>query len=378
MKLLSVNFNMETDKDKVFGKVLMMDPLEAYEFSLITGADYMVDPIGYSVKGRMEVAIHRSVFQNGGFIYTPGLFSRDIKGKLIQGDSIKTQYAKHPELFVGKKKLIILDVQDNSCIEGAVYKKIVNAGLKPSDYLLYKSFNNGSNNEPLYEYLASRLFADKNMITENQVPWFNQNYIYNGKKINGGIPDFSAFQTDDLNIISGEFNIDFVSIQTVSGTFLTDGKPRKRINPGYKLIIGEAKVSKSSVSAATSQLQKYSSTCLPNELYYLIPDLEKSDYQESGVFNIDANYCSSIKTSVLNHKIDVESQKTDSEWISNITKMYLLSNLEFENIVEFIVQKLDLRNGVDITSKDLVEAVCSSDMAEISSFVRKNIIYREK
>lgn len=46
----------------------------------------------------------------------------------------------------------------------------------------------------MYEYLAAIHFINKGYIVENQVPWFQQNYKYNGKILNGGIPDFSAFK----------------------------------------------------------------------------------------------------------------------------------------------------------------------------------------
>ena len=375
VELLSVNFGFDIIENDLFEEILLLDPMEAFEFSLITGANYLISSVGYSFKGRMEVSIHRSLFQNGGFIYTPGLFSRDQSGFLRPGESVKEQYKKYPQLFIGFKKLIIINVSDNSCIEEMLYDKIKNSGKDPSDYIVYKSFNNGSNNEPLLEYFASKFFSKNGLMTENQAPWFNQNYIYDGKKINGGIPDFSAFSCEDLYLVSESLNLNHMNIQTTSAIFLKEKSGHKIDTSNYHLILGEAKTTKGSLSSALAQLDKYSSTALPNELYLIIPDLYDYSSEEYGVLNIDLNNQIVLKTPTKIKAVDTGSQQIDAKWISNITKMYLLSNLDFEDIILFITKNMGLTNSSSITSKELVTSINKSSMNEIIDFVTDRIQY---
>ena len=39
--------------------------------------DYLLHPVGISMKGRNETFVHRSVFQENSYIYSPGLFGRN-------------------------------------------------------------------------------------------------------------------------------------------------------------------------------------------------------------------------------------------------------------------------------------------------------------
>lgn len=375
-RILTTNFDFKEIDDPIFGKVIEMKPKEAFEFSLITGANYLFVPIGYTIKGRMDVAIHRSIFQNNSFIFSYGLFSRDLEQNLIEGDSILHMYKKYPVIFTGKKKLALITIYEHSCIEEEIYNKIMRGGCDPSEYLIYKVFSSGSNLEPFHEYVACRRFAERGLLTENQAPWFNQAFVIGEKRINGGIPDVSAFSSPDLYELSLRIPLNFINIQLLSGIFLTDGNPGRILNKDYELIIGEAKVSSNGLVAAINQLLQYNETGVPTELYTVIHDVEEPPTQEIGVFYIDNLYNTEIEESEEPPKANEQLRLNDSIWLSNIINFYLISNLEFTKIELFIRENCPYVIKDKIKSKDLVNTLCSVSYKQVLEYVLKNITFR--
>ncbi len=375
-RILTKNFNFKEVEDPIFKKVIEMSPKDAFEFSLITGASYLFVPIGYTVKGRMDVAIHRSTFQKNSFIFSYGLYSRDLNQNLIEGESILHMYKKYPTMFSGKKKLALVTIYEHSCVEEDIYNKIVEGGCNPSDYLIYKVFNSGSNLEPFHEYVSCRRFAERGLLTENQAPWFNQAFEIDGKRINGGIPDVTAFSSPDLHELSLRVPLDFINIQLLSGLFLSDGKPGRVINNNYELIIGEAKVSSNGLLAATSQLSQYNETGVPTELYTVIHDVIQPPAKEIGVFYIDDLYNTEIEKSEEPTKSNDELRLIDSGWLSNMINFYLLSNLEFAKIESYIKQNCPYSIKGKIKSKDLVNTLCSVSYKHVLDYVLKNITFK--
>lgn len=179
------------------GPMIVMSPEEAFLFSSISCAQYLLTPNGVSFKGRSEVFIHRSVFSDGYLIYSPGLFSRTIEGFLREENSSDRLLSDYPYVFNCDKFIYIKDINrgEFSNIESSCYKELKSAGLKCEDFVLYKNFLFGGLNEALLEYLACKEYINQGYIVENQVPWFQQSYKYNGKVLNGGTPDFSAFHS---------------------------------------------------------------------------------------------------------------------------------------------------------------------------------------
>ena len=47
--------------------------------------NYLLHPVGISMKGRNETFVIRSVFQENSYIYSPGLFGRNELMKLEEG-----------------------------------------------------------------------------------------------------------------------------------------------------------------------------------------------------------------------------------------------------------------------------------------------------
>ncbi|MGB2415741.1 MAG: hypothetical protein ACPH6A_01770, partial [Flavobacteriaceae bacterium] len=247
---------------KGIGTVVKMNASSAFDFSAITGANYLLAPIGITMKGRNETFIHRAVFQEESYIYSPGLFERDIKRSLTEGNSADKLMSLYPEIFSGDKYILIKEISTglNSNIDTKVYNELVQSGLDPRDFILYKLFKSGQSQECIYEYFTSLYYINKGYIVENQTPWFQQNYFYKDKRLNGGIPDFSAFKTDIINSLR-EFNIlsqkegILINKIPVIKNFKTIKKESAFVkSDNYDLIIGEVKSDKSSLDQAIRQM----------------------------------------------------------------------------------------------------------------------------
>jgi len=163
-QLLSIlkNLGFNIIKDNIFGDVVLFSAEQAYNFSSITGAKYLFYQNGITMKGRSEVFIHRSVFSNNHLIYAPGVISRNLNGEIIEGNSARYLKDKFPSVFKGDKKLLIVDLENESSnIENKIYNKIVNNGDEPENYLLYKNFLTNNLGESFQEYLASIYFSNQ-------------------------------------------------------------------------------------------------------------------------------------------------------------------------------------------------------------------------
>lgn len=94
----------KTIKDDLFGEILEMSAYDTFDFSALTGAKYLSNENGVTVKGRNETFIHRSIFQEDALIYSPGLFERDINEYVEEGNSANYLNSKYPFIFKGNKK----------------------------------------------------------------------------------------------------------------------------------------------------------------------------------------------------------------------------------------------------------------------------------
>ncbi len=337
----SLGFN--TLVHEKLGTLIEMGPEDAFVFSSIVGASYLCNLNGVTMKGRCEVFIHRSVFQNGYYIYSPGLFDRDLSGKLREGNSSNFLKKAYPKVFLEKKYVLVRDIPfgTSSNVERRVYEEVV-GHEDPSNFILYKNFQSGSSTEPFYEYLTSIYFLKSGYITENQVPWFQQNYKYNNKVLNGGIPDFSAFKSSIFKYL-----IEYGIVKKDQGLVLNmlpvlrnfKSKLEKISNTDtnfeYELYIGEVKSSRSSEQAAVTQLYKYSATELADKYLTIIPDLVDNHIDEFGEV-----YLKNSKIEVNNPKVSIRKnnqlREIDDKWINTYIKMLLLGNLEFNYITKLI------------------------------------------
>lgn len=275
---------------------------------------------------------------------------------------------KYPLVFEGEKKIIIYDVPIGtpSNIEKKIYDKILENNLNPNDYVLYKNSDSNVLGESLQEYLASIYFINKGYLVENQVPWFQQNYHYKNKILQGGIPDFSAFHNSiskhlySSNIISEKgIHVCLFPVIRLFRKNLFVNKTAK--NYERELLIGEAKTSNSSLPQAIKQLTKYSSVELANELFTIIPNSKYNN--DFGSFYIDDN-CKLNFVSRNKQYFNDERTKEDDKWISTYVKMLLLGNIPFSKIETFIDSFRNENNLITYdkyNSTHLLDAVQNTD-----------------
>ncbi len=365
------------------GRVIMMSPGEAYLLSAMTGAKYLFYENGVTMKDRSEVFVHRSVFSNGHLIYSPGLFSRTADGYISEGNSADRLNQLYPYVFNGDKKVLILDIPPKvpSNVEHIVFKKIYDTGENPSDYVIYKNYLSNNIGESLQEYFAAKYFMGQGFIVENQVPWFQQNYKYNGKVYQGGIPDFSAFHSPISNdllkygIISHSKGVS-VRLIPVLRMFRSDFLSSKNnITRKLKrrLIIGEAKTSSSSLSQAIEQLNKYKGVDIADEFFTIIPDSKSNPYH--GSMYIDSDY--SIKYIQKSTTITKTDRiKTDGQWIDTYIKTLLLGNISFDKVIGFI-DSYRKKSGLAVYGKykstHLLDAVQNTNNTEMLEYIRNNL-----
>jgi hypothetical protein len=361
---------------KGIGTVIKMEAYSAFDFSAITGANYLVEPIGVTMKGRNETFIHRAVFQEGSYIYSPGLFERNINRSLSEGNSADKLLRLYPDVFSGDKYILINEIStgSNSNIDINVYNEIEKHGFNPKNFVLYKLFESGQSQESIYEYFTSLFYIKKGYIVENQTPWFQQNYLYKGERLNGGIPDFSAFKTDIINplrefsILSSNEGILINKIPVIKN-FITIKKKTdftvSKVN--YDLIIGEVKSDNSSIDQAIRQMNKYSNVELANKIYSIIPNCKNNGSENFGEFYLDQNILK-INESKKSLMVNSVSQQIDRDWINVNVKLNLLGNANFNLLMQYLINKYGLTKD-EIKSFHLIDFAMNISIPELIKII---------
>ncbi|MDC1392530.1 hypothetical protein N8334_04215 [Flavobacteriaceae bacterium] len=361
---------------KGIGTVIKMEAYSAFDFSAITGANYLVEPIGVTMKGRNETFIHRAVFQEGSYIYSPGLFERNINRSLSEGNSADKLLRLYPDVFSGDKYILINEIStgSNSNIDINVYNEIEKHGFNPKNFVLYKLFESGQSQESIYEYFTSLFYIKKGYIVENQTPWFQQNYLYKGERLNGGIPDFSAFKTDIINplrefsILSSNEGILINKIPVIKN-FITIKKKTdftvSKVN--YDLIIGEVKSDNSSIDQAIRQMNKYSNVELANKIYSIIPNCKNNGSENFGEFYLDQNILK-INESEKSLMVNSVSQQIDRDWINVNVKLNLLGNANFNLLMQYLINKYGLTKD-EIKSFHLIDFAMNISIPELIKII---------
>ena len=351
----------------LFDEVYDFDPIDAFNFSSITGANYLINNAGVSVKGRNETFIHRSVFQNNSLIYTPGLYERDIDLNITEGNSANLLKSKYPEIFKNNKKIILYKLNSNelSNIEENIFNKLIKNNIDPSNFILFKFRENYKNIEPFLEWISFMIFSKEGYIFENQTPFFQQSYKYNNQILNGGIPDISAFHYSGCEVL---YKYNFIndkeglnlSILPVYYNFkdLFNFKINKPKSYKYKLILGEAKSDSSSYQQALNQLEKYSKVELAEELYFVLPNLDRSE--KYGYITINNNKVKFKKSDKFSTNKTITS--IDDKWIDLVVKLNLLNNFPFDFILDQIKNSLSIN---EVRSFDLMEYTKNLKLEEI-------------
>ncbi len=358
------------------GDVFITDFENAFDLSSIAGCSYLLSPEGVSMKGRNETFIHRSVFQDKSYIYSPGLFGRDINAYVKPLNTLEIIQSKYSSIFSGKKKVILVEIPKGylSNIEEKIYNKIRNNGEEPSDYLVLK-FRGTTGLEPFFEFLIYKHFVKDGYFFENQVPFFQQNFLHKGKKVSGGIPDVSIFKFKGMEsflnrgIISDNTGLcinrlpflkKFISSSNQSSIY--NGKIK------YELLLGEVKGSISSIDQANKQLSKYSFINLADFVFSCTPE-KCTNFSEYGHMNIKDHVLvkNFDRTNYFNDLNDTY-RDTDEEFITTVIKLNLLGNVDFDVLTNSVVEHMSLTND-KFKSFDLIKFTLDHTIEQIFDLV---------
>lgn len=368
--LMFKNLQFNIVELKGLGSLVEISSYDAFDFSSITGANYLLHPVGISMKGRNETFIHRAVFQENSYIYSPGLFGRNELMSLEEENSADRLKNLYPLVFYGKKYILIENISKgaSSNIDAKIYEKIIELGYNPSDFVLYKLFKSGQSQESLYEFFSANYFINQGYIVENQTPWFQQNYLYKGERLNGGIPDFSAFKTPIIKelikkgIITSTKGI-LINKLPVIKNFIEINEVESDHNPEYELIIGEVKSDKSSLEQANRQMEKYAKVELSNKIYSIIPNCPDNGIDSFGELYFEKQKLV-IKNSIKSLPVNTSSQEVDCDWINTNIKLNLLGNVPFSTLIKLLETKYSLSKK-EIRSFHLVDFALNSSVNEI-------------
>lgn len=370
IKILEKNFRFEVCDDPLISNQLAIKipSHEAFSLSVVQGATYLEKPMGISFKDRLEVFIHRGIFQNNKYIYSPGLFSRDIHKKLVSGNSPYEIFSKFPRLNEDK----ILIFRSSSGLEGSniemkTFSELTNKGIDPSKYLLFKISDHSTYLEPFFEYLACKAFDNLGYFTESQTPWFQQSY----EGLTGGIPDFSVFYIREFDELKKKKLLPpFLLLQNLSTLFLWRGT-HKTVNVDYSFFIGEVKSSKIYRNSAFNQLKKYSKVNLANKGFATLYN-ETEVSEPFGLINIQKDFSLNISDSkdlVINPSL----QNQDRKWIIDCMKMYLIANISFASISDFIYKKTNKNKHEKLESFDMLTMLNKTSLSEIIDLISSNM-----
>jgi hypothetical protein len=374
IKEIFKKLNFKIIQDDCFEEVVELSCHDAFDFSAVVGSNYLLCDNGISMKGRNEIFIHRSIFHQNALIYTPGLFGRDQNCLLKDENSGDLLEKKYPEIFKGSKKLILykLNVNERTNVEKEIINKIINLKKDPKEYLLFKYADANRNLEPFIEWVVSRHFIEKGFIFENQCPFFQQSFEYKKQKLNGGIPDVSAFKIpafkdlSNYGIIKNNKGILINKIPHLINFNLLKKEDTCITKLDYKLVLGEVKSDISSAKQAEDQLLKYQNVDLAEELYLLIPNLKESNNDFFGVGYFDDNKLI-LKESVKKASINKDHQIEDERWLEIYLKINLLGNLPFEITLD------ELKKRYKATSKiyswHLLDYAINTEMVEILKII---------
>lgn len=371
-QMLHKNCNFKIIEDPIIKNqvALEISAEEAFSLSLIQGATYLVRKTGISFRDRLEVFIHRSIFQNNKFIYSPGLFSRDINGYFSSGNTPLEIFEKYPSIKEGKKILLFrsTNLNNHSNIEYQTYNELKKNELNPENFIIFKFSNSLTYLEPFFEYLSCKIFDRNGYFSESQTPWFQQSY----EGLTGGIPDYSCFYINEFDELKQKKMLpNFMQIQNLSTLFAWRGS-HQTIKSDYVFCIGEVKSSKNYTLNACEQLTKYSKVKLAERSYATIYD-EKQVPENFGLVNISQNFEMKITEPKLDLEIDSKIRNEDKKWIANYAKVYLLANLPFEEICEFIRGRNNFKTDTKLKSFDLLSAINITEFNEIVDLISMKI-----
>ena len=339
------------------GTAIVLDPINAFVFSLVTGSSYLDDShFPFTVKGLTK-------------LFNAAFSTKPIWG-LLDGESFgftpRNISRIRPYIFDGQKYVVPVDITAEGNSRDWI-EQSRNTLKKPEHHLLFRveTWKNGNGMEPLLEYLACHRFRDLGYLVETQVPL----------SATTGSPDFLAIRDDPLfEALSTHFGKRFSGAHLIELAMLFTSKNIhsswsdgliEPLPPAVLTVIGEAKVGGSSPLA---QLNKYTSTSFFSQQLAL---LDRSP--ESKKVPIPSFFVSSEDRVVMENadqSLNTSGQSRLNQylgWYHFVAKCYLLVNFEAESILT-----IGLEHGLPkscSTAKAVLELAQLLDVGEILQYM---------
>tara|TARA_B100001105_G_scaffold248213_1_gene233718 strand:+ start:179 stop:1261 length:1083 start_codon:yes stop_codon:yes gene_type:complete len=359
IEILNKNFGFKKVKDPFDNDAIEMSARDAFRYSLLEGAPYLSQEYGYTCKEQMRVFYGRASLNDGFVYYTPGLFGVkriDDKIHLDEGNSPFYLDKKFPKMFQGKKTVIfhkVTGIESLTEIESKIYKKIIEKGKDPDDFLLTLVDSGDKRKENFLEFVASQYFNQQGYLTESQVPFANTQ----------GVPDFGAYQSPLIDILIDEKFIEkacpLVEISAAC-VFQNNGSPTNQA-VDYAMLIGEAKTN----SDALKQLNTHKELKLATYLFEIYANQTKTS--DFGLLKFNDDFTINFDKSP-EQTVDQSLLKKDEKFFENYLKFYIVANLPLEKIKQKFVKSKQERE-----TEQLIKNVMKEGFSDIVKFVKGEI-----
>ena len=356
IRILNKNFKLQIKKDPDFGKTIILPAREAYFYSLIEKAPYLLsESRGLSPFGKLDRIFN---FVSKYTLNSGALNDLNEEGGPIIINSPKEHIQKAPLLFEGRKTILFIELEDSSeepLKKREIYKILKKRGDNPSNFLItfIHKEHKGYKMEHFCEYVCCRYLKERGYITLTQL---NLDY-------NKGKPDICAIKDP---ILLNKFNKFFEKgfyLAELSSLFLLDKKGKNEISKEKELLIGDAKTSSSS---AVLQLEKYLSSNYFNKAFEFIPHL-KNAKKGFGLFYFKEDFSINYVENKIKILMNEEHQERFLEWITNLSKIYLFLNLDISEIKRVFSKK----SNKEWNSKNFVSFIQSLKIEDILKILEK-------
>lgn len=359
IEILHKNFGFKKVKDPFGNPAIQLSARNAFRYSLIEGTPYLAQEYGYTCKEQLRVFYGRSSLNDGFVYYTPGLFGVKRIGEKIYLDEGNAPYylnKKFPTMFHGDKTIIFHEeekLESRAESERDFHKKIKEKKSDPSEYLLSTVSASNSRKESFLEFVASQYFNSKGYLTENQVPYAN----------NQGVPDFAAYKSPLIHtLIDKKFIESTCPLSEISTTCVFSNKGKSlQTKIDYEVVIGEAKTD----SDATKQLCTHKNLGLSSYLFEIFAKQKRKN--DFGLLKFDDDYMINFDKGPK-QLVDKILLKKDEEFFENYIKFYLLANLPIEKIKEEFVKLKNYRE-----SEQLIQNVMKKNFLDVVNFVEEEM-----
>jgi len=306
------------------GTAIVMNPENAFVFSLVTGASYLDDDyFPFTVKGLTK--LFNSVFA-----------TEPIWG-LVDGHNLgftpKNIGTLRPQIFQGSKFVVPIDITNERESQDWLIRSRRSLQA-PENFLMFRveTWKDGNGMEPLLEYLACHVFRNLGYFVETQIPL----------TASAGSPDFGGILDPTLSTLLNErLGRKTLGFHLIELAMLSNSGPESSVwpIPTYlstglleTCIVGEAKVGGSS---PYSQLEKYFLTDFFNLKLALLDRRPSSTLPSIATLFVDQNNKVVFKGfRSSHHENRAPSQLANYiRWHQQVAKLYLLANLDSETLL---------------------------------------------